>query len=220
MDYKKSKKRIKSLMLVVGVLFTVACIWGVVELREMLASMDGAPKKVVQQQITLVTPPPPPEPQPEPPKPEVEEEKIPEESPPEPEPAPEESAAEPPPGQDLGLDSDGAAGADGFGLIGKKGGRDLLSSAGPGGSYTNEIKEKLNALLSEDEELRYQRYRARVDFWINNQGAVERYEVALLDGDQSVKKRVESTISSIRQLGAPPPEMKQPISWQITSSIN
>src|SRR5574343_1735725 len=82
-----------------------------------------AEKKI--QPITLLKPPPPPPPPPKvekPPEPEIKE-KI-KEPDPEPEPEPESKPDEAPP-RDLGLDADGAAGADGFGLAARKGGNGL-----------------------------------------------------------------------------------------------
>ncbi|HAZ42809.1 MAG TPA: TonB-dependent receptor, partial [Methylococcaceae bacterium] len=41
-----------------------------------------------------------------------------------------EQAEEPPPGENLGVDADGAAGGDSFGLVGKKGGSGFLGGGG------------------------------------------------------------------------------------------
>ena len=81
------------------------------------------------QAISLTKPPPPPPPPPKvekPPEPEPEE-KI-EQPEPEPEDIP-DVADEPPPG-DLGLDAEGTAGSDGFGLAARKGGRGLFGGGG------------------------------------------------------------------------------------------
>ena len=194
--------------------------YGVYLLRALIAEGSGPAKKVVQQQITLVTPPPPPPPPPpEPPKPEVEEEKIPEETPPEPEPAPEPTPSEAPAGEDLGLDAEGGAGGDGFGLVGRKGGRDFLAGGGAGGSYTNAFKEKINTLLSDDEELKYQKYQAILRFWVSPEGLVERFEISQFSGDPELKKRVETAMAAIKQFGKPPADLAQPINWQVTSSL-
>ena len=65
-------------------------------------------------------------PETEPPPPPPPEEKV-DLAEPEPEPQP---SNDPPPGEQLGLDAEGAAGADGFGLAARPGGRDLLASGG------------------------------------------------------------------------------------------
>lgn len=200
---------------VAGIIFIAIAL----VIRDYLSGAQSAPKKVVQQQITVITPPAPPPPPPEAPKPEVEEEPIPEPTPPEPEsePAPAEEA---PPAGDLGLDADGSGGGDDFGLVGRKGGRDFLAGSGTGGSYTNGLKEKINNILSDDDELKYMKYRAKVRFWVNQQGVVDRFDVDLLDGDPAIKKRIESALGGIRQFGNPPQDLQQPIVWQLTSSFN
>ncbi len=218
MQQKASTKT--QLLLWLGGLILVAAVgYGVYLLRALIAEGSGPAKKVVQQQITLVTPPPPPPPPPEPPKPEVEEEKIPEETPPEPEPAPEPNPSDAPAGEDLGLDAEGGAGGDGFGLVGRKGGRDFLAGGGAGGSYTNAFKEKINTLLSDDEELKYQKYQAILRFWVSPEGLVERFEISQFSGDPELKKRVETAMAAIKQFGKPPADLAQPINWQVTSSL-
>lgn len=119
------------------------------------------PKPADTPQIVNVVrppPPPPPEEEPPPPPPEIEEEvEIPEETE-----ALEEEVAqsdEPPPG-DLGLDADGVAGEDAFGLKARKGGRSLLDSAGGGGDrfLFGEVQDVLVDRLSQVPELREENY--------------------------------------------------------------
>lgn len=219
MQAEKASLKFRLLWLLAGLLIAAVVGLGIYYLRVYLAASSGPAKKVVQQQITLVAPPPPPPPPPEPPKPEVEEEKIPEETPPEPEPTPEPTPSEAPAGDDLGLDADGGAGGDGFGLVGRKGGRDFLAGGSGPGSYTNAFKEKINALLSEDEELKYAKYTAALRFWLNADGLVERFEISQFNGDPAVKKRVEMAMAAIKQFGKPPEDLAQPINWQVTSSL-
>lgn len=216
---QKASKNVRLLLWLGGLVLVVAVGYGVYLLRALIAEGSGPAKKVVQQQITLVTPPPPPPPPPEPPKPEVEEEKIPEETPPEPEPTPEPAPSEAPAGDDLGLDADGAGSGDGFGLVGRKGGRDFLAGGGGAGSYTNAFKEKINTLLSDDEELKYAKYKAVLRFWLTPEGVVERFEISQFNGDPAVKKRVETAMAAIKQFGKPPDDLAQPINWQVTSSL-
>ncbi|MEY4588275.1 MAG: hypothetical protein RL497_351 [Pseudomonadota bacterium] len=219
MQNNKPFNKRQILIFVVCIVVAVPTGYGVYYLKNKLAQNDGPAKKVVQQQITLVAPPPPSPPPPEPPKPEVEEEKIQDEPPPEPEPAPDPAPSEAPAGDDLGLDVDGSAGADAFGLKGRPGGRDFLAGGGAAGSYTNAFKEKINALLSDDEELKYLKYKAKLHFWVSPQGAVERFEISQFNGDPAVKKRVETAMASIKQFGVPPEGLAQPIIWQVTSSL-
>jgi hypothetical protein len=105
----------------------VAAVLIALWLKDMLVS-DGPVRKPTIQQITLIKPPPPPPKPPEekPPEPEVKEEvKL-----DEPQPTPEQQAEAPPPGPDLGVDAEGTGSGDGFGLVGKKGGSELIGGGG------------------------------------------------------------------------------------------
>lgn len=219
MREKKSQQRAKMVSVIVWLVAALIFIAIALYIRDYLAGAKSPSKKVVQQQITVITPPTPPPPPPEPPKPEDEEQPIPEPAPPEPE-SPPAPADEAPPAGDLGLDADGAGGGDDFGLVGRKGGRDFLAGSGTGGSYTNGLKEKINSILSEDDELKYLKYRAKVRFWVNQQGVVDRFDVDLLDGEPTIRKRIENALSRIHQYGSPPQDLQQPIVWQLTSSFN
>ncbi|MBL8265397.1 MAG: hypothetical protein JNL55_03420, partial [Steroidobacter sp.] len=85
---------------------------------QMMAEKDAGPQRPVAQIVKIVRPPPPPEQPPPPPPPPEEKIEEPLEQQ-EPEQAPDEAS----PAEQLGLDADGAAGSDGFGLAARKGGR-------------------------------------------------------------------------------------------------
>ena len=96
---------------------------------KLLLSDDGRGGKRQVQMVTLVKPPPPPKVKEKPPEPEIEKkQEIVEQPEPEPEPEPmdDTSREDAPLDDNLGLDADGGAGADGFGLKAKKGGRSLI----------------------------------------------------------------------------------------------
>ena len=138
--------------------------------------LEEAPnKKKMIQQISLIKPPPPPPPKiekpPEPPK--VEEVKVEEQK--QPEEMPDTPTDEPPAGDLLGLDADGAGGGDAFGLLAKKGGRSLLGSGGNEfGWYTNRLSSYIEETLynlSEQKKykkLRDARYSVKVKVWIDD----------------------------------------------------
>jgi len=118
----------------------------------------GAPPKKTVQEITLLAPPPPPPPPPKieepPPEPEIEEEvEVPEPETLEELPDP---GDQPPPGDALGVDADGGAGSDGFGLVGRKGGRSLLS--GGHAWYAKQLQEDVHESLYQYREIRSQAY--------------------------------------------------------------
>ena len=179
----------------------------------------AAPEPPAIQQISLVQPPPPPPPPPkmeEPPPPEMEEVEVPE---PEPEPVADNSAAdEPLPGDELGLDADGVAGADGFGLRAKKGGRGLIGNGDPNRWYAGVIQSDLQSWLAEIEDIRKGRYAAVVKIWIADDGAVEGAELEQSTGDSGLDAAIERALSAgFRISRSPPNDMPQPVRLRITS---
>jgi protein TonB len=167
-----------------------------------LVKNSGPERKTVTQQITLIAPPPPPPPPPEPEKvePEVKEEVV-EETPESP---PENAQEEAPAGQDLGLDADGGAGSDGFGLIGRKGGTGI--GLGKAGHYEVMVKERVIDLIYADEELKLLAYTGVITVWVNASGRVEKYSITLDEGAPKVKKLLESVLAKLSLDSGPPIE--------------
>ncbi len=177
-------------------------------------------KKQVQQITVLQPPPPPPPPPPEqkPPEPEIKEEKI--EQPEEPEPEPEQ-AEEPPPGDNLGVDAEGGAGSDSFGLVGKKGGHGLI---GGGGNaivyYGQQIQRQLADALQRNlsDKARSQKFSAIASVWIAADGRVTRAELSGSSGQADVDDALKSALAGMRlTLKAPPENMPQPLKIRIRS---
>jgi len=202
----------------VVVAVVVVCGLGVWGLIDMLGKPPPPMKKTVQQIALVRPPPPPPEEEPPPPPPEVEEEvDI-----PEPEEIPEPSPMdEPPPGDLLGLDADGAAGADGFGLVARRGGRDLLST---GGSqfrwYANVIKQDLLNHLAEYESIRSRRYRIDVRLWLRDDGTVESVDLGGSTGDNALDAELRTALGSLERItDGPPRDLPQPVQLQIVSRL-
>lgn len=192
--------------------FVVVVLW----VRSMIPDDNIKPKKMVQQ-ITVIRPPPPPPPEvkpPEPEEPEIKEEEIIEDSPDDPMPEP---ADEAPAGEDLGVDADGGAGGDAFGLVGRKGGRGLLS--GGGGGYAAMGQRAINDAILEDKKLRRFQYRAILKVWYGADGSVSRYEVDFASGDEDAKPRLELILSKLDLGGPPPSDMKQPAKYRVNSKL-
>jgi protein TonB len=179
-----------------------------------LNTAPAPPKKVVQE-IRIIRPPPPDTPPPPPPPPPEEEVDVPEPQD-EPEPTPSD---EPPPSQILGLDAEGTAGGDGFGLAARKGGRDLLASGS--GAYTwyaGLIKNEILDKLSEERQARSGSYSVLVRVWVRADGTIERIKLAQSTGDRERDKAIESALSNIDRVSqGPPASMPQPISLRIVS---
>lgn len=203
--------------IVVGVLL-VAVVLGLIWLvKGLMESKVDKPKREVAQVIKLVRPPPPPpEPPPPPPPPEEKiEEPLPQETP-EDAPTPDDA---PPAAESLGLDAEGVAGADGFGLAARKGGRDLLATGGSAFAwYTSMLKDSIATALSEDERIRRGSYQVTVRVWLSRTGDIEKIKLASTSGNRELDQAIERSLEKIGRIReAPPSEMPQPVTLRIVS---
>lgn len=181
---------------------------------------DTPQKKPSLQQITLIKPPPPPPPPEKPPEPVVKEEiKL-----AEPEPEPMDQADEPPPGPDLGVDAEGTGAGDGFGLVGRKGGADLIggSRGNPWAWYDAIVNDAVNSAfqdaLARENALKDKTYRVVVKVWIDANGKVSRLAVVDKTGDPKVDELIQDVLKNLRALReTPPADMPQPLKIRVTS---
>jgi protein TonB len=213
------KRWVRYVPLLVGVILSLLIGVGVYRLGNMFDKPAQTKKQV--QQITMIQPPPPPPPPPEvkPPEPEIQE-KI-EEPKPEPEPEPEQ-AEEPPPGEDLGVDAEGTAGADGFGLVGKKGGHGLLGGGGGnavvwyGQQLHRQVADQLQKSLGD--KARGRKYSVIVNIWVGPDGGISRAELGNSAGSGEVDEAIRTALAGLRvKLQAPPGNMPQPVKIRIRS---
>jgi periplasmic protein TonB len=167
------------------------------------------------QAISLSKPPPPPPP---PPKVEKPPEPEPEQKIEQPEPEPEEipDVADEAPLGDLGLDAEGTAGSDGFGLAARKGGKGLFGGGNPFAWYGNSIKNDISALLADKESLRRKDYTAIIKLWIEADGSIKRVELAKDTNDAEIDALLTKEIGKYKA-NAPPPGLEQPIKLKIKS---
>lgn len=181
-------------------------------MKDLFGDKKVEQKKIVQQ-ITLLAPPPPPPPPEQEPEPEVEEEPL---EDPQDEPLPDEpmdNSASP----DLGVDADGSAGGDGFGLVGRKGGSGLLGGGSP---YAADVQSIISENLSMNNELRHLAYQAVLKLWIDESGKLERFEIQQREGDPKVQQLLQVALAEIQRFEQPPPlEMPQPIKLRIKSQL-
>lgn len=222
---KKHEKWLRRLPLIIGILLTLIIAVTIYFIQGQFDKPVQTKKQV--QQIAIIQPPPPPPPPPPP------EEKLPEPEPepieePEPENEPESlpDEADALAGDDLGLDAEGAAGSDSFGLLGKKGGRGLLG--GSSGSailwYGTQVKrnleEELQALLA-DSRASKERYSVLLSIWISADGHVSRAELVGSSGKADVDQSIKAVLPKLRiSIGKAPPEnMPQPLKIKLTSTI-
>src|SRR5262249_47900968 len=137
---------------VIGVPLLLVAV-GIVAFATQFLGQDAKPqKKVVQVQVFRPPPPPPKIEEPPPPPPPPEEVKL-----PDPEPVADAPDVPDMPGP-LGLDADGVAGSDAFGLVGRRGGNDITNGDGRYRSYANQVKDAVLDYLSSRDDIRKERY--------------------------------------------------------------
>jgi protein TonB len=216
----KHKRWLRFIPAIFGVLAVGGVASGMMLVIQKFMDKPPQSKKFVQQ-ISLIKPPPPPKIE-KPPEPEVEEVKLEE---------PEEVAEDmpesmddlPPMGDQLGLDADGVAGLDAFGLLGKKGGRGLLE--GTEGDrefnwYTTRIQDDIYNWLSDRDDIRKHRYSIIVKLWINKDGTIRDFKLVESSGDKKIDSQLSVAFSEMGHISErPPTNMPQPIKLQINSRL-
>ena len=211
----RPKKRRYLTLALLGLSVTLIAAGTFALMRNFLNSPAGTPQKAVQE-IHLIRPPPPPPDLPPPPPPPPEEKVVDVHQPDKPDPTP---SNEPPPGEQLGLDADGTAGGDAFGLVGNKGGRELL---GQGGSayvwYAGLVKTQILEQLNTEKQAHRGDYSLMVRVWVRNDGSIDRVRVVEGSGNRERDQAIETALSRMGRLSqAPPADMPEPISLRIVS---
>lgn len=217
-------------MIATAVVVAIAVI--VFAVKGLLADAGAKKRKTVHQIALLKPPPPPPPPKPEvKPPPEIKKEQVKIEQP-KPQEQPQQSK-EPPPGENLKLDTAGTGQSDAFGLQAGQG-RDLTASApatigGTGaissGSaraqyafYINVIKRHFDEELAKNRKLRSGDYRVVINVWLARDGRIQRYELAGSSGSPDTDELLKTALSGMLPLPEPPPEaMPQPVRLRITA---
>jgi len=209
---RRKRRRRYVPVLLLGVCISVIGAGTFAMIRSFLKSNPGPPQKLVQE-IHLIRPPPPPPDLPPPPPPPEEKVDVNE---PKPDPTP---SNDPPPGQQLGLDADGTAGGDAFGLLGNKGGRDLLASGGSAlswyaGLLKNEILDKLNG----EKQARQSNYSVVVSVWVRDDGTIDKVRIVQGSGSRDRDHAIETALARMTRLSqGPPADMPEPITLRIVS---
>ncbi len=177
-------------------------------------SGTAAPQASRIQQISLVVPPPPPPP-PKMEEPEPEEEMKIEE--PEPEPLADDAAEAP--GEELGLDAEGVAGSDGFGLRGKKGGRGLLGGGDAHAWYAGILQRELQAALANDETVRaLGEFTVVVSIRLSEDGYVLDSRLLSSSNNPRLDAALRNVLAGgVRLSREPPGDLPQPVRLRISS---
>lgn len=206
--------RSRRLLLLVGGALIAALLIAlfITFVHSMLAAKTNKKERQVQV-VQIIRPPPPPPDQPPPPPPEKSEQALPKD---EPEPTPDQQPA---PSEQLGVDAEGTAGGDAFGLAARRGGSDLVGSGGAAFAwYTGKLKDEVLARLSDDKGISTRKFSISVRVWIEPDGRIKEIKLTTSTGNADLDKRIELAMNSLKRLGEPPPlEMPQPISLKIVS---
>lgn len=218
--HKPRPRWVAALFVTLVALLVGALIWWVI--KEFVMTGPGKKKRAVQEISLLKPPPPTPPPKVEPPKVvPPKQEIVDKQDVPKPDQPDKQDA--PPPGPDLAVDAQGGPGSDGFGLVGKKGGGDLIGSgAGGTGSkfawYGALVKERIQDAISRDKKLRAADYRILVNVWINSSGKVTRVELIDSTANAELDNALKLALRNIPALkeGAPG-DMPQPVKLRITA---
>ena len=196
----------------IGMLLIAGFVWFVHTMMQGKVKKSDRQVQVVQ----IIKPPPPPPPdQPPPPPPEKTEEPLPKD---EPEPAPAEDAA---PQEQLGLDAEGAAGGDAFGLAARKGGSDLVGGSGTAvfAWYTNRVRDTIQECLGRDGSLGAKKFSVSLNVLFGPDGKFDT-KLSTSTGDRALDQKIETTLSSCSNMtDAPPIEMPRQVNIKIVSRL-
>ena len=143
-------------------------------------------------------------------------------------------AGEKPRDDQLGVDADGEGAGDGFGLMAKRGGRDIttLGAGGEGGRgtgvggnvgrfnlgvYGGLVRQRLQQELAAVPALRQQDYVAEASLWIDARGRIERVELPRGSGLADIDAALRDAFAKMPQLPEPPAGMPQPLRLRVTA---
>jgi protein TonB len=192
----------------------------------LLMKFIGSPQdnKPRVQQVALIKQPPPPPPKPPPEKP-PEPPKVKEEvkiDQPKDEPKPDEpKAADEKPASDkpLGVDAEGSAGSDGFGLAANRGGRDFLTTGGGGGGayYSGLFQRHFFEALSRNRKLLKEEFRVVVKVWVGDDGRVQKTDFVTGSGNTQIDEQIQATLLDMSPLKDVPPIALRPMQMRLSN---
>jgi periplasmic protein TonB len=199
---------------VFALLLALSFVWFV---HTMMGAKSTKPQRQVQVVQVIRPPPPPPPPEQPPPPPERTEQALPKDQP---EPVPDNTPA--PADQPLGLDAEGAAGGDAFGLAARRGGSDLVGGTGsaPFAWYTNRIADAIRERLSSLACAKSSRGSLSFHVKINSEGRFTQAQLATTTGNAKLDQCIEAGVASTPAINdRPPPGMTEQITIKVVSRI-
>lgn len=237
--HKKKKPQLKNFFVPAAVVLVI--IGGIGFVSKVMLTDTDAPRKNKITTVSLVKPPEQPKekpPEPEPPKEMPKPQQI--ETPTMAQPDSPQQASQAPDdgpaaGSDLGVDGEGGAGSDGFGLVGKKGGRAITLGGGGGGGggmnrlsllakygwYTkkvqDEIRGKVKSLLNDNGGFPKGKLQAVVKLTLDARGGVVDHRIVGSSGDTRMDEAVRKSLAMVRISEAPPADMPRTMTIKISS---
>lgn len=213
----KERKKNSSRMIIISIAacsFAALLIFG---LYTMASNVKQGPAKQRAVQMVKLMTPPPPKPLEKPPEPEIKKEIPKEQTLDVPQQTPQKADEGPPPGKDLGLDAEGGAGSDAFGLVGRKGGRELIGGPGGDGDLGNSLMRKYGWYIHilEEEIGRQMVKKARlpnggqqvfVKIVLDGEGGIVSHTIYGSSGDTRVDSAVNEALRTIKKVSEPPPD--------------
>jgi periplasmic protein TonB len=193
-----------------GALLIAGFAWFV---HTMMGLKGSKPQRMVQTVQIIRPPPPPPPDQPPPPPPEKTEEPLPKD-----EPKPEPDQPDQAPDQPLGIDADGSAGGDAFGLAARRGGADLIGGTGsaPFAWYTNRMRDAIKERLAAAPCTKSAKGSLSTRIVVGADGRVKQIKLTTTTGNARIDECVDKVLASITTLGdAPPPGMPEQVNLRV-----
>ena len=205
----------------VGVVVAASLVAAALLLKSFLSHPSDKGTGVHQISLINQPPPPPPKPPEKPPEPpkvkeevKVDEPKAPP-KPDDPKPADKPSSDKP-----LGLDANGGAGSDGFGLAGNKGGQDIAGSGNGGGGgayYSGLLQRQFFEAMSRNRKVLHDEFRVVVKIWLSDDGHVTRADIVSGSGDPQVDQQIQVTLMDMQPLHDVPPSSMRPIQLRLSN---
>jgi protein TonB len=209
---KRSLRR--NLTRLAGAAFAVMLILGFMWfVHTMMSAKTGKTTRAVQV-VQVIRPPPPPDQPPPPPPPEKTQEVLPKDVP---DPTPEQQPDQAP-DQPLGVDADGSAGGDAFGLAARRGGSDLIGGTGtaPFAWYTNRMRDAIKDHLASAPCTKSAKGSLSTRILVSADGRVKEIKLMTSTGNARVDECVDKVLASITNIGdAPPVGMPEEVNLKV-----
>ena len=234
----KGKQKKKSSIITTAVVLVFFVLLGC-GFAYLIGSDKGGGKKVFIAKVDLVRPnlpdKPPPPPKERPPEPEAQKQTIVTPQDMAPQQAGPKGDDKPAPEGPLGLEGEGGAGSDGFGLVGRgKGGRDVITlGSGPGGRfdgaalarkfawYTRLVQDELKkaAFKRLEESGRFPKGKQEVEVRVvlDDGGTISECRITGSSGNQAVDRAVRESLEHAKVSERPPADLPRCMTFRITS---